>query len=69
MTKMKIEPYRRLDHVVVKSHDEAVGEVELELLGELLDHAVKPLNHEMQHSIFLFLTKTILLFWTSGHTK
>ena len=27
---------------MVQPHDEAVGEVELELLGELLDHAVKP---------------------------
>ena len=35
-------PYRSLDHVVVKSHDEAVGEVQLELLGELLDDTVKP---------------------------
>ena len=34
--------YRSLDDIVMKPNDQAVGEVGLELRGELLHHAVEP---------------------------
>ena len=37
-----LDNYRSLDDVVVKPHNEAVGEVGLELGGELLHHAIEP---------------------------
>ena len=34
--------YRSLDDIVMKPNDQAVGEVGLELRGELLHHVVEP---------------------------
>ena len=41
-------PDRGLDDVMVKSHDERVSEVCLELGGELLDYGVKPGQGELE---------------------